>query len=268
MPYRSYVTMASMRDNLIKKYWNLEGKLALVTGGTKGIGFATAEILLELGATVTIVARSEQNLTEKTNQWKNAGYSAYGIGADLSEKGAAKKIVEQYEKITGANKLDILVNNVGIVLTKHFEQLTSDECESYMQTNVYSTLQMCQCFLPYLKEANSASIVNMSSINAYRTAPEKGLDKITRTAVINMTETLALEWASYKIRVNAVAPGYTRTDRTKLYDPESLSRYIQSIPFKRIADAAEIGNTIAFLCMPASSYITGQCIVIDGGLTL
>ena len=196
------------------------------------------------------------------------GYIAYGMAMDLSEENAAKKIAEHYKKIVGSSRLDILINIVGTVLIKTVEQLNTSDYHTNMQINLYSTLQMCQCFLPYLKEAKGATVVNMSSINAYRTVIEKGFDKITRSGIINMTKTMALEWAPYNIRVNAVAPGFTKTERIQQYGPENLAKYIESIPLKRVAEAEEVGNVIAFLCTPISSYITGQCIVIDGGLTL
>jgi NAD(P)-dependent dehydrogenase (short-subunit alcohol dehydrogenase family) len=114
----------------------------------------------------------------------------------------------------------------------------------------------------------SGKQIHISSTNAYKAAPEKILDGITRSAIISLTKSLAIEWAKYKIRVNAIAPGLTNTDRTQSLSQEKLSEYVKKIPLQRIADAQEIASSTVFLCLPAASYITGQCIIVDGGVTL
>jgi Tropinone reductase 1 len=248
--------------------WRLDNKHALVTGGTKGIGAAIAEMLMQLGATVTIVARSDDAISKRISTWRKAGFLCQGISADMSDANAAKFIFSKLDQVANTDVIDILINTVGIVLTKVTYDITSDEYDHIIQTNLTSTFEMCQNALPFLKKSGDSCIVNISSTNAYNAAPEKVLDGITRSAIVSLTKSLAVEWAKYKIRVNAIAPGLTNTDRTQSLSQEKLTEYIKKIPLQRIADANEIASSIAFLCLPAASYITGQCIIVDGGTTL
>jgi Tropinone reductase 1 len=154
------------------------------------------------------------------------------------------------------------------VLAKETVKISKSDYQQNLQTNLGSVLQLCQALFPLLQSAHGARIVNISSINALQATPGKILDGITRSGVISLTKSLAVEWASYGIRVNAVAPGFTGTTRMKRYTEEQLARYTSNIPLKRLAQPSEIASAIAFLCMPAASYITGQCITVDGGFTL
>ncbi len=130
-------------------------------------------------------------------------------------------------------------------------------------------LQMCQAFYPLLKESSSASIINTSSVNAYRAMPDDVIDCLTRSAVVSLTKGLAKALAGDNIRVNSVAPGYTNTQRVHAFHSEGeLNQHIAKIPLNRMASPAEIASAMAFLAMKASSYITGQCIIVDGGLML
>lgn len=164
--------------------------------------------------------------------------------------------------------LDILVNTVGIYLSKSTISITPQDYHQIIHSNLTSTFKMCQASFPFLKKADKACVVNMSSINALRATPDRILDGMTRSAIVHMTKSLAMEWAQFQIRVNSIAPGYTNTDRLKKYSQDQLSAFREKIPLKRIAEPHEIASIIAFLCLPSSAYITGQCIVADGGLTL
>ena len=134
--------------------------------------------------------------------------------------------------------------------------------------NLISVFKLCQNGLAYLKKSTSPCIVNITSINAFKATPENVLAGMTRTAINHLTKSLAVEWSPYKIRVNAVAPGFTNTDRMKSYSPEQLSNIVKEIPLQRMAEPKEIAAAAVFLCLPAASYITGQCIIADGGYTL
>jgi len=183
----------------------LEGKYALVTGGTQGIGAAVAKLLLELGANVTLVARTKKDVDAAIAHYKNLNMQANGICADLSDKEVAKIIYDEYRKTISDTKLDILVNTVGVVLTSQTEAITHEQYETNLQTNLGSVFEMCQSFFELMKAAEGATIVNISSINGLRGTPGKVLDGITRSAVINLSKSLAAEWAEHGIRINSFA---------------------------------------------------------------
>ncbi|MSP53860.1 MAG: SDR family oxidoreductase [Gammaproteobacteria bacterium] len=248
--------------------WSLTGKRALIVGATRGIGAAIAETLMQLGAEVTIISRNKEDLEKCTQAWRNAGHVCHYICSDLSNPKAPDDIFKSFNEIYSDAKLDILINNIGIVLSKPTQTITADDYEFVMQMNLTSVFKLCQNGLPYLKRSTNPCIVNITSINTFKATPENVLAGMTRTAINHLTKSLAVEWSPYKIRVNAVAPGFTNTDRMKSYSQEQLSNIVQKIPLQRIAEPQEIAAAAVFLCLPAASYITGQCIIADGGSTL
>ena len=253
----------------MESYWNLNGKYALITGGTKGIGKATAEMLAELGAHVIVVARTQKDLEKQIDDWKSSDKLIQGICADLSKPDEAYRVFDEYCQVVTERRLDILVNNVGLPLRKAVSDIKPVDYQENLQINVGSMLQMSQAFFPLLKQAKNASIINTSSVNAYRTTPDDVIDGAARSAVVSLTKSLAKAWADEGIRVNSVAPGYTDTQRVHAFHTkEELATHINKIPLKRMASSREIASTIAFLAMNAASYITGQCVIVDGGLTL
>lgn len=253
----------------MKPFWNLDGYYALISGGSKGIGAAVAETLSGLGAKVVVIARNNKELQQKIQQWKKAGKNIQGICADLSKPNEAQRVLKQYNAIVKENRLDILVNNVGVSLKKPFSDIAYLDYNENMKINIGSIVQMCQAFHPQLKQSTQGCVVNTASINAYRATLDDIIGGAYRAAVVSLTKSLAKAWAHDGIRVNAVAPGYTDTDRVRAHNSkETLAEQIKQIPLKRMADPKEIAETIAFLAMPASGYITGQCIIADGGLLL
>lgn len=245
--------------------WSLKGKKALITGGTKGIGAAVAEEFLSLGADVFIVARSEPDLNSRVDEWTAKGWQVRGMSGDVGEQRVRDAVITRVGKHWG--KLDILVNNAGTNLRKKTPAYTAEEYDLLMRTNLTSAFDMSRKAYPLLKSAGGGSIVNVASV-AGLTGVGTGLPyAMSKAAMIQMTRTLAAEWGSDQIRVNAIAPWYIRTPLAGavLGNPDYLASVIARTPMGRIGDPEEAAGAVAFLCMGASSYITGVCLPVDGG---
>ncbi len=252
-----------MKEN----HWLLTGKTALITGSTKGIGLAIAEEMTSLGAKVIIVSRNQQDVTDTVQKLNVVGPIASGVVADVSTTAGREKLVDF---VNQSGKLDILVNNVGTNIRKKVAEYQFDEYNHIMQTNLHSNFALSQALYPLLKASGEGVIANVLSVAGLthiRTGAPYGM---TKAALLQLTRNLAVEWTPDHIRVNAVAPWYTKTPLVeKLFENKAyLDEILEKTPMKRIAEPAEVARVVAFLCMPASSYVTGQCLTVDGGFTI
>lgn len=248
------------------KRWSLNGKYALVTGGTKGIGKAIALEFMQLGAKVGIVSRTKEDISIFLEEYKT--YNPLGIVEDLSDPLAAARIFKIVEKEWGM--LDILVNNVGMNIRKKVIEYSSGEYDRIVNTNMRSAYEMSKTFYPFLKNSGKGSIVNISSTAGQTHLRTGAIYGMTKAAMIQLSKNLAGEWGKDNIRVNTVAPWYIETPlaMTVLKDEDYKKEVLSRTPLNRIGKPEEVAATAAFLCMPAAAYITGQCVSVDGGFLI
>ncbi len=246
--------------------WSLKGRTALVTGATLGIGLAVAEEFLSFGARVLAVARDAARLEAQVEAWRRAGSQAEGVAADLSTAEGREKVLHRLSEF---DRLDALVNNVGTNVRKPAVEYAPAEYERVISTNLTSAFELTRAAHPLLKAAGGASVVNVSSVSGLTHTSTGAPYAMSKAALLQMTRSLAVEWAPDNIRVNAVAPWYVRTPLVEpvLSDAERLARILSRTPMRRIGEPEEVAAVVAFLSMPAASYVTGQCVAIDGGFT-
>jgi len=247
--------------------WRLDGQTCLISGASKGIGFACAREFAALGADILMVARDETHLetarAEIAEEFPEREILAFA--ADVADREQRLEVFDWIADLEVA--LSLLVNNAGTNERKKTLEYGEDEVRALIETNVMSAFEMSRLAHPHLVEHANAAIVNVSSVSGLthvRTGSPYGM---TKAAIAQLTKNLACEWAADGIRVNAVAPWYIRTQRTEpaLADPDYLEQVLERTPMDRIGEPEEVSAAIAFLCMPAASYITGEIIAIDGG---
>ncbi|PAN50407.1 hypothetical protein GQ55_9G528300 [Panicum hallii var. hallii] len=249
--------------------WALHGKTALVTGGTRGIGRAVVEELAALGAAVHTCSRKEEELGERIKEWEARGFRVTGSVCDLSARDQRERLLCDVADRFGG-KLDILVNNVGTNIRKPTTEFSAEEYSFLMATNLESAYHLCQIAHPLLKLSGSGSIIFISSVAGVVGIFSGTLYAMTKGAINQLTKNLACEWAKDNIRANSVAPWYIATSLTEglLANKNFEEQVVSRTPLGRVGEPGEISALVAFLCMPGSTYITGQTISVDGGMTV
>jgi len=247
--------------------WRLDGQLALVTGGSAGIGRAIARELLGFGAEVLIVARDGAALERTREELADEvpGGEVHALVADVVDEEQRREILDWVED--RGDGLNILVNNAGGNHRRAAVDYTEDEWREIFEVNTFSAFELSRYAHPLLTKHAASSIVNVGSVSGLthvRTGAAYGMAK---AALHQLTKNLAVEWAEDGVRVNAVAPWYIRTRRTSdaLADPDYLDEVLLRTPMGRVGEAEEVAAAVAFLCLPAAAYITGECIAVDGG---
>ncbi len=246
------------------KSFSLEGKTAIVTGAGKGIGQAIAMAVAEAGANVMLVARTESDL-QKVKELIGNDRTEYAM-ADITDRSQIQRVVEKTMERFGA--IDVLVNNAGMNIRSKLLDATDEEWHKIMDTNAQSVFMFSQEAAKKMK--SGGSIINISSVGGERALKTGVVYAASKAAIIQMTRVMAMEWGEKNIRVNAIGPWYFRTPLTEklLNDKEYLDSILAVTPMKRVGELPEVATPVVFLASESSSYITGQTLFVDGGMSI
>jgi NAD(P)-dependent dehydrogenase (short-subunit alcohol dehydrogenase family) len=248
--------------------FSLTGKVAVVTGGNRGLGRAFAHALGEAGASVAILARDVDKNAEVVAELVAKGITAAAFVGDVSSHAAVERAAEEITSAYG--RVDVLVNNAGTCIHRPALEVTQEEWKQVIDVNLTGVWNGCQVFGGRMIDAGGGAIVNVGSMSAQIVnRPQwQPAYNASKAGVHHLTKSLAAEWAPLGVRVNAVAPGYVRTEMTPIDRPEFKRHWIDDTPQKRAATPEEIAPAVVFLASPAASYMTGSILVIDGGYTV
>ncbi|MEQ8161971.1 MAG: glucose 1-dehydrogenase, partial [Smithellaceae bacterium] len=246
----------------------LSGKVALVTGAGRGIGKAIALALAKAGADVCVTARTESQINQTAEEIRQMGRKALAVPADATNAAAVASVVEKTVAELGG--LQILVNNAGMEMPKTLMETSEEEYNTVMDTNVKSMFLFTKAACTHLIAQKYGKIVNVASVGAYIAAPGQAVYHASKAAVAHLTKATAMEMVRYNINVNAVAPGWIRTELIKhlLENEAMLNKYLKGIPMRRLGEPEDVAPLVAFLCSDMASYITGTVMFVEGGITI
>lgn len=254
-----------MRDTL----FDLTGKVAIVTGSTKGIGRAIAEALARAGARVVISSRNQDKCEEVANLITSEGFEAVPIACHIGKRQDVEHLVSETRSRCG--QIDVLVCNAAVnPYYGPMAKLTDEVFTKVIDSNVRSNIWLCNLILPEMAGRKDGSVIIVSSIGGLRGSLNLGVYAISKAADFQLARNLAVEWGPHNIRVNCIAPGIVRTDfaRALWENPDILTRAEAATPLRRIGEPDDISGAAVFLASQASRWMTGQVLVIDGGVTI
>ncbi|HLL62802.1 MAG TPA: glucose 1-dehydrogenase [Propionibacteriaceae bacterium] len=248
--------------------YSLSGKVSVITGGNRGIGRALATALAEAGSDIVLLVRDRDGTTAAVAELEALGVTAMAVTADVTEPEQVQRAVE--EVLSRLGQVDVLVNNAGTCIHRPALEVTEEEWRSVMGVNVDGVWHCSQAFGRQMVAQRSGVIVNIGSIsgqivNRPQWQPAYNASK---AAVHQLTKSLAAEWAPHGVRVNALAPGYIKTEMAPVDEPQFRQHWIEDAPMRRYATPAELGPSVVFLASDASSFMTGSVLVVDGGYTV
>lgn len=248
--------------------FDLSGKVAVVTGGNGGIGFAIATGLAQAGADVAIVARNEGKTARAVETIRNRGARCVGIRCDVTKDNDIRDAVENTVREFG--RLDILVNDAGTSAAAPPQLMTEEQWDTVIDTNLKAAFLFSRAAYPAFLRAGGGKIVNIGSMMSTFGDKTSAVYSVSKGGIIQLTKSLAIAWAEHGIQVNAICPGWFLTDLTAPFreDAESYRTIIERTPAGRFGRLDELAGAAVFLCSAASSFITGQSIVVDGGFSI
>lgn len=249
--------------------YDISGRIAIVTGGGQGIGFEIAKGLASAGATVIISDQRTAEGQKAAKSLKEVGLSTVAIPVDVTSMSSVAALVSKV--INNFGKIDILVNNAGTTVRKAAEDVTEEDWDHVVNTNLKGLFFCCQFVGREMIQRGRGRIINVSSLRAQKMGPNRSVYAISKAGVSNLTKALAYEWGKYNVTVNAIAPATTITDINRKYfedRPDELAEIVKSIPIGRAGRPSDYIGAVIFLASDASDFVTGQTLFVDGGTTI
>ena len=241
-------------------YASLEGKVALVTGGSRGIGAAISRELGSAGARVAVNYRSGKEAAEEVA----SEVGGIALAANVGDPAEAKDLIERVESELG--EVDVLVNNAGITRDTLIARMSDEEWEEVIETNLRGTFNTCRAVARKMLRRRSGAIVNMTSVVGLHGNPGQANYAASKAGIIGLTKALARELGSRGVRVNAVAPGYIATELTDVLSEEIRGAILGNTPMGRLGSPEDVAAAVRFLCSDEAAFITGDVLLVDGGL--
>ena len=252
----------------MRDWFSLKGRVALVTGASRGIGRAIALAFAAAGADVACCARSQEQVEQAAVEIRDSGGRAIGLKLDVTRPHDIERAVREVESALGP--VHILVNNAGIVLEKKTVEVTDADWDTVLATNLTSMFRLARAVAPGMISRNGGKIINIGSMYGPIGVPRYAAYCASKAAVEALTRSLGAEWARHGIQVNCLAPGYMNTDipREALADEKTRALFLSKVPARRIGEPEEVGPLAVYLASAASDFMTGQTLYLDGGQTI
>ena len=253
----------------IKSRFQLDAKVALVTGASKGIGESIARGLAEFGARVVVSSRKQEAVDAVAERFRSDGLDASAIAAHTGDLAAVSSLVEKTVEIYGG--IDILVNNAATnPIYGPIQDADEAAFDKIIEVNLKGPFELCKQTYPIFRQRGGGSIINISSIGGLKPEPGIGLYSVTKAALINMTQAMAQDWGADNVRVNAICPGLIRTKFSEALwqDESTANRFIRQVPLGRLGEAEDIAGLAVFLASEAAAYCNGGIYLADGGYSI